>query len=137
MVAELRKILADKETEMAAKVEQEKVDAVANSKVSDAYIHELSAPFLKGFQNCYNQVVALYPGLDLSKVNLYAEPTSTSARTVEEEEEAVAGENFPVWGKATKGGQESHEAQDPSPKAEGARPSGAEVVKENVPADQP
>lgn len=80
---------------MAVKVEQEKVDAVADYKVSDAYIHELSAPFLEGFEDYYNQVVALYLGLDLSKVNLYAEPTSTPARTVEEEEEAVAGENFP------------------------------------------
>ena len=69
----LKKILQDKEGEISELKEQHhqaKGDAVREYCDSDAFLYELGGSFADGFNNCFRQVKASFPDLDLSEISI-------------------------------------------------------------------
>ena len=74
-VEALKKILKDKEGEIAKKknqLRQAKEVAVHEYRDSDALLKELGGSYADGFDDCLHQVKAVFLDLDLSNVNINA-----------------------------------------------------------------
>lgn len=75
----LRKVLKDKEGEISKSKKQlcqSKEDAIKEYHDSDTFIKELGWSFADGFDDCFHQVKASFPDLDLSHISINA-PTQT------------------------------------------------------------
>ena len=75
-VEALKEILKDKEREISeakCQLYQAKEDAVREYRNSDALLKELGGSFANGFDNCFHQVRASFPELDLSHVSIDAQ----------------------------------------------------------------
>ena len=73
LVEALKKILMDKEVEISqAKhhLRQEKEEAVREYHDSNALLKELRDSFANGFDDCFHQVKAFFPDMDLSYVSI-------------------------------------------------------------------
>ena len=75
-VEALKEILKNKEREISeakCQLYQAKEDAVRDYRNSDALLKELGGSFANGFDNCFHQVRASFPELDLSHVSIDAQ----------------------------------------------------------------
>jgi len=84
-VEALKKILKDKEGEIAKKknqLRQAKEVAVHEYRDSNALLKELGSSYADGFDDCLHQVKTVFPNLDLSNVNIDA-PAQTSVQLVD------------------------------------------------------
>ena len=69
----MKKILKDKEgeiSELKKQLHQVKGDAIREYRDSDAFLYELGGSFADGFNDCFCQVKASFPDLDLSKISI-------------------------------------------------------------------
>ena len=85
---ELRKVFLDKEGEITTLREQvrhAKADGKAEFRDTDGFLKELSNWYSDGFDECLNQVKALYPDLNVSQVSL-DNVAQTLTRTVDQED---------------------------------------------------
>ena len=74
-VEALKKILKDKEGEISeakGQLCQAKEDAVREYCDSDAFLKELGGSFADSFDDCFHQVKASFPDLDLSHISIDA-----------------------------------------------------------------
>ena len=86
-VEELKKILKDKEWEIAEtknQLRQAKEVAVQGYRDSDAFLKELGGSFADGFNDCLHQVKSSFLDLDLSHVSIDT-PAQTSTQPVDSE----------------------------------------------------
>lgn len=73
----LRKVLKDKEGEIndvKDQLCQAKEDAIQEYRDSDAFLKELGSSFADGFDDCFRQVKASFPDLDLSHIPINPRP---------------------------------------------------------------
>ena len=69
----LKKILKDKEgeiSELKKQLHQVKGDAIREYRDSNALLYELDGSLADGFNDCFCQVKASFPDLDLSKISI-------------------------------------------------------------------
>ena len=72
-VEALKKILKDKEgevMEVKSQLRQAKEDAIKEYRDFDDLLRELSSSFADGFDDCFQQVKASFPNLDLSRISI-------------------------------------------------------------------
>ena len=72
-VEALKKILKEKEgkiMEVKGQLCQKKEDAIKEYRDFDDLLRELNSSFADGFDDCFQQVKASFPNLDLSRISI-------------------------------------------------------------------
>ena len=132
-VKALKKILKDKEGEIKDakdKLCKAKEDELREYHDFDAFIKELDGSFTDGFDNCFHQVKASFPNLDLSHISINAQ-AQTPAQPVyfESIDELFADDSTPN----PQGGEETAHKDQAEPVEDASRPlEGNRSVGEKV-----